>query len=64
MPDFSSQLVPRRLIVARPPRLIIGARGKTRVRPDGYVAWVAEGCAETLHEALTTWCGATATAVR
>jgi 3-(3-hydroxy-phenyl)propionate hydroxylase len=28
------------------------------VRPDGHVAWVGEGSADGLHEALTTWCGA------
>ena len=27
------------------------------VRPDGYVAWVGEGTAEGLREALTTWFG-------
>jgi 3-(3-hydroxy-phenyl)propionate hydroxylase len=28
------------------------------VRPDGHVAWVGEGSADGLSEALTTWCGA------
>jgi 2-polyprenyl-6-methoxyphenol hydroxylase-like FAD-dependent oxidoreductase len=28
------------------------------VRPDGHVAWVGEGSADGLPEALTTWCGA------
>lgn len=27
------------------------------IRPDGYVAWVGEGTAEGLREALTTWFG-------
>ncbi|MFC8598895.1 FAD-dependent monooxygenase [Isoptericola sp. NPDC057191] len=27
------------------------------VRPDGHVAWVGEGSAEGLHDALATWCG-------
>ena len=27
------------------------------VRPDGHVAWVGEGSADGLSEALTTWCG-------
>jgi 3-(3-hydroxy-phenyl)propionate hydroxylase len=28
------------------------------IRPDGHVAWVGEGTAQGLREALTTWCGA------
>lgn len=28
------------------------------VRPDGHVAWVGDGTARGLHEALTRWCGA------
>ena len=28
------------------------------IRPDGHVAWVGEGSAEGLTDALTTWCGA------
>jgi 3-(3-hydroxy-phenyl)propionate hydroxylase len=28
------------------------------VRPDGHVAWVGEGSADGLPEALATWCGA------
>ncbi|MDB4943280.1 MAG: yhjG2 [Labilithrix sp.] len=27
------------------------------IRPDGHVAWVAEGTDDGLREALTTWCG-------
>ena len=27
------------------------------VRPDGYVAWVGEGSADGLADALTSWCG-------
>lgn len=27
------------------------------VRPDGYVAWVGEGTADGLSDALTAWCG-------
>jgi len=27
------------------------------IRPDGYVAWVGEGSAQELDEALRTWCG-------
>jgi 3-(3-hydroxy-phenyl)propionate hydroxylase len=32
------------------------------IRPDGYVAWVAEGTAKGLADALTTWFGTPATA--
>ena len=31
------------------------------VRPDGHVAWVGDGSAAGLAEALTTWCGSPAT---
>jgi 2-polyprenyl-6-methoxyphenol hydroxylase-like FAD-dependent oxidoreductase len=27
------------------------------IRPDGYVAWVGDGTATGLRDALTTWCG-------
>ena len=27
------------------------------IRPDGYVAWVGDGTADGLHDALTTWFG-------
>jgi hypothetical protein len=27
------------------------------IRPDGHIAWIADGCAATLHEALVRWCG-------
>jgi hypothetical protein len=27
------------------------------IRPDGYVAWVGDGTAAGLRDALTTWCG-------
>ncbi len=27
------------------------------IRPDGYVAWVGDGTASGLRDALTTWCG-------
>ena len=30
------------------------------IRPDGYVAWVGEGIAEGLVDALTTWFGPSA----
>jgi 3-(3-hydroxy-phenyl)propionate hydroxylase len=30
------------------------------VRPDGYVAWVGDGSADGLAEALSAWCGAPA----
>jgi 2-polyprenyl-6-methoxyphenol hydroxylase-like FAD-dependent oxidoreductase len=35
--------------VAAPPAVLI--------RPDGYVAWVGDGTAAGLRDALTTWCG-------
>jgi 3-(3-hydroxy-phenyl)propionate hydroxylase len=44
---------------------VIGAVPAPRavvIRPDGYVAWVSEGNAEGLTEALTTWFGPPATA--
>jgi 3-(3-hydroxy-phenyl)propionate hydroxylase len=30
------------------------------IRPDGYVAWVADGTSQGLTEALSTWFGAPA----
>jgi 3-(3-hydroxy-phenyl)propionate hydroxylase len=27
------------------------------IRPDGYVAWVADGTDAGLHDAMTTWFG-------
>jgi 3-(3-hydroxy-phenyl)propionate hydroxylase len=27
------------------------------IRPDGHVAWVSDGTAEGLRDALTTWFG-------
>lgn len=36
----------------------VAAATAVLVRPDGHVAWVGEGSADGLAEALTTWCGA------
>jgi 2-polyprenyl-6-methoxyphenol hydroxylase-like FAD-dependent oxidoreductase len=36
----------------------VSAPTATLVRPDGYVAWVGEGSADGLSEALTMWFGA------
>jgi 2-polyprenyl-6-methoxyphenol hydroxylase-like FAD-dependent oxidoreductase len=35
----------------------VGAPTAVLVRPDGHVAWVGEGSADGLPEALATWCG-------
>ncbi len=35
----------------------VAAPSAVLVRPDGYVAWVGQGTAEGLREALTTWHG-------
>jgi 3-(3-hydroxy-phenyl)propionate hydroxylase len=35
----------------------VAAPGAVLIRPDGYVAWVAEGTNEGLAEALTLWFG-------
>ena len=35
----------------------VAAPAAVLVRPDGYVAWVGDGTAEGLNEALTTWFG-------
>jgi hypothetical protein len=34
------------------------------IRPDGYVAWVSDGSAAGLADALTTWFGPTFTGLR
>lgn len=35
----------------------IAAPHAVLIRPDGHVAWVGDGTARGLREALTTWCG-------
>ncbi len=35
----------------------VAAPGAVFIRPDGYVAWVGDGTAQGLREALTTWLG-------
>ena len=35
----------------------VSAPAAVLVRPDGYVAWVGDGTAHGLHDALTTWFG-------
>ena len=39
---------------------VVSAPDAVLIRPDGYVAWVGEGNAEGLADALTAWCGAPA----
>jgi 2-polyprenyl-6-methoxyphenol hydroxylase-like FAD-dependent oxidoreductase len=36
----------------------VAAPGAVLIRPDGYVAWVGDGTATGLRDALTTWFGA------
>jgi hypothetical protein len=36
----------------------VAAPAAVLIRPDGYVAWVGDGTAQGLTEALTTWFGA------
>jgi 3-(3-hydroxy-phenyl)propionate hydroxylase len=36
----------------------VAAPSAVLVRPDGHVAWVGEGSADGLPEALSSWCGA------
>ena len=40
----------------------VDAPGAVLVRPDGHVAWVGDGTAEGLVDALSAWCGAPAEA--
>ena len=35
----------------------VGAPAAVLIRPDGYVAWVGDGTAQGLRDALTMWCG-------
>ncbi len=39
---------------------VVSAPSAVLVRPDGYVAWVGEGSADGLSDALATWFGAAA----
>ena len=37
---------------------VVSAPTAVLIRPDGYVAWVGEGTAAGLADALATWFGA------